>query len=159
MIEKTITIKYSLIRNITDLDTEDQELIQRCKEASMKAYAPYSSFHVGAAVLLVDGTIYTGNNQENAAYPSGLCAERVALFYAGAEKPDLAVKTLAICANKQGLFTEKPVSPCGACRQVISETTANHGHPIKLILYGDSEIQIFENANDLLPFSFNHSHL
>jgi len=109
---------------------------------------------VGAAVLLENGEIITGNNQENAAYPSGLCAERTAMFYANANYPDVAVTTLAVAAQNAGGFLKDPIAPCGSCRQVLLETEQRYGKKLRVLLYGASEIAILETVKDLLPLSF-----
>jgi len=137
-----------------ELFLEEKRLIDYAKEACFRAYAPYSQFQVGAAVLLANGDIITGNNQENVAFPSGLCAERTALFYANSQYPEQAVKSLAIAAYTQGDFIDKPISPCGACRQVILETEMRFHSPIRIFLYGKSEIYIINSINDLLPLAF-----
>ena len=115
--------------------------------------SPYSKFHVGAAALLEDGTIVTGSNQENAAYPSGLCAERVALFHAGHQYPDMPVVALAIAAATNGRQVES-ISPCGACRQVLLEAEQRYGKPMKVLLCGTKEVVVAESAELLLPLCF-----
>jgi cytidine deaminase len=137
-----------------ELNFEEKILVDKAKEATFKAYAPYSKFQVGAAIRLENGEIVTGNNQENVAFPSGLCAERTTLFYANAQYPDQAVKALAVAAYTEGDFIDRPISPCGACRQVILETEMRYNHPIKIILYGKKEIYIIEGIKDLLPLAF-----
>jgi cytidine deaminase (EC 3.5.4.5) len=124
------------------------------------AYAPYSNFLVGAALLLEDNTIVRGNNQENAAYPSGLCAERVAIYHAGAQHPHLSIKTIAITAGpRQGAFVT-PVPPCGACRQSILEYESKQKEAIRLLFMGTTgEIYEAQSMNDLLPFSFSKEYL
>ncbi len=140
--------------SIMELSESDRMLVLIAREASKSAYAPYSQFHVGAAILLENGEIIAGNNQENSAFTNGLCAERVALFYANAKYPDVPVKALAVTAeNGQGLV-EDPVKPCGSCRQAIVETEARFSKPVKIILDGQKKIQIFESVADLLPFAF-----
>lgn len=137
-----------------------QKLIEKASEAAKGAYAPYSSFYVGAAVLLENGEIITGNNQENASYPSGLCAERVALFYANSRFPNLKVKAIAISAfNNNHKLVSEPVSPCGSCRQVILESQLRQNEPITLILNGKNKIQVIEDASLLLPLNFNKNML
>ena len=143
-----------------ELDKSDRQLIEAAKAASEKSYAIYSHFNVGAAVRLVDGTIITGNNQENAAYPSGLCAERTTLFYTNANYPDTAVECLAIAARTGGHFIAEPISPCGACRQVILETEKRYGYAIRILLYGEKEtIIVEEGIKALLPLSFGSEFL
>ncbi len=142
-----------------ELTEAERELVNRAKEATKNSYAPYSKFHVGAAVRLADGSIVTGSNQENAAYPSGLCAERTTLFYANAHCPNTAVEMLAIAAHNGTGFTEKPVSPCGACRQVILETECRFRHPVRILLYGTTGVYVVESVRDLLPLSFTDEQL
>ena len=131
--EQTFTIPYKMLDR-SKLSEQDRQLEERALEVAQKAYAPYSRFHVGAAVLLANGEIVTGSNQENAAYPSGTCAERTALFWAGAQWPDVAVERLAIVAiNSTGRVPF--ISPGGSCRQVIMET-APRFHPVPILLMG-----------------------
>lgn len=141
-----------------ELTPAERQLAQQAVEAARHAYAPYSRFHVGAAVLLANGESVTGNNQENAAYPSGLCAERVTLFYAGAQYPDVPVRTLAIAAMVNGEIKEG-ISPCGACRQVLLETEQRYGMPLRVLLCGKEEVMVFSSAADLLPFCFGKEDL
>jgi cytidine deaminase len=132
----------------------DQKLILAAREASDNAYAPYSNFHVGAALMLENGKLIKGNNQENADFTDGICAERVALFYANANYPHSKVKAMAITAkNNKGLVKE-PAQPCGSCRQVLVEAEARFKHPIRLILDGAKKIMVVEKAGSLLPFAF-----
>lgn len=140
-----------------ELNEEDKTLIDAAKEATGRSYAPYSRFSVGAAALLANGQIVTGSNQENAAYPSGLCAERTTLFYANSQYPDAAVKTLAVAARTEKDFIDNPIPPCGACRQVVLETEKRYSQAIRIILYGKKEIYIMEGIKDLLPLSFDGS--
>ena len=149
----TITTKIKIC-SYNELLSEEKTLIDCAKEACARAYAPYSQFFVGAAVLLDSGEIVTGTNQENVAFPSGLCAERTALFYANSQYPDQAVKSLAVAAFTQGDFIDRPISPCGACRQVILETEMRFKTPIKIFLYGKSEIYVVDGIENLLPLAF-----
>lgn len=151
------TCRYMLC-SYEELCEQDRELIDAAKRATERSYAPYSHFQVGAAVRLVDETIVTGTNQENAAYPSGLCAERTALFYAGSTHPDKAVVALAIAAYAEGCFTQEPIAPCGACRQVMLEVEQRHNRPIRLLLYGAEITCIIEDGvGALLPLAFDGS--
>jgi cytidine deaminase len=143
------------ICNYEELLLEEKKLIDCAKEACFRAYAPYSQFQVGATALLANGEIVTGSNQENVAFPSGLCAERTTLFYANSQYPEQAVKTLAVAAYTQGDFVERPVSPCGACRQVVLETEMRYQSPVRILLYGKKEIYRIEGIKDLLPLAFN----
>jgi len=149
-----ITAKIQ-IYNYNELQPEEKKLIDCAKDACFRAYAPYSQFQVGAAVQLANGAIVAGSNQENVAFPSGLCAERTALFYANSQYPDQAVKSLAVAAYTQGDFIERPISPCGACRQVILETEIRFKCPVRIYLYGKTDIYIIEGIGDLLPLAFN----
>lgn len=143
-----------------DLLKEEANLLNEAHKAVKSSYAPYSKFHVGAAVLLEDGSIVIGSNQENAAYPSGLCAERVALFAASAQYPNLAVIAIAITVHSEKNKIEEPLPPCGACRQVMSEYEYKGAHDMKVILQGESgNIQIINRADSLLPLTFNPDHL
>ena len=137
-----------------ELSQEDRELVDAAKRMVQHSYSPYSHFKVGAAARLSDGRIHGGANQENAAYPSGLCAERTTLFAANALYPELAVKALAIAAFTDGAFTEIPTAPCGACRQVMLETEDRYKQPMKVILYGSKQIYVLESAASLMPLTF-----
>jgi cytidine deaminase len=137
-----------------ELSAAEKKLVDAAKEAVKRAYTPYSQFQVGAAVLLANGEVITGNNQENAAFPSGLCAERTALFYANSQFPDVAVDAIAIAAYTKGDFTEEPISPCGACRQVILEAQLRYRRPVRILLYGRREVYVVEQITDLLPLAF-----
>lgn len=143
------------ICSYNELDTEEKKLIDAAKSATGNAYAPYSGFNVGAAVLLEDGTIVAGNNQENVAYPSGLCAERTAIFYAQAQYPQTAPQSIAVAAYTNGKFTDAIVSPCGGCRQVLLEVENRYRRPIRILLYGENEVVIVPSARDLLPLAFS----
>ena len=137
-----------------ELPAEAQALIDFAKQQVHNSYADYSHFHVGAAVRLANGEIIGGSNQENAAYPSGLCAERTALFYAQAKHPDIAVTELAIAAWSNGEYTEQPVSPCGSCRQVMLEIEHRMKTPMTVYLYGTKAVYVIRSAQELVPFSF-----
>src|SRR5690554_7857975 len=133
---QNICIKLSKHTSLEELTQEERQLIEAAREIAGKAYAPYSRFQVGAALLLENGEVVTGSNQENAAYPSGLCAERVALFWAGAQFPESAVKTMVIVSVKEGELVSRIVAPCGACRQVINEASHRYKKPFPLLLVG-----------------------
>lgn len=137
-----------------ELSEEQRELLRVAKEQTKHSYCPYSGFHVGAAAKLSNGVIIPGCNQENAAYPSGLCAERSALFAAGAQYPDQPVERLAIACFTDGHFTAQPGSPCGACRQVMIETEHRYGGKMEVLLYGEDETFVVDSAADLLPLIF-----
>ena len=153
---KTFTIETVVkVYAYHELTADEQELAEAAREATRRSYAPYSRFHVGSAVLLANGTIVTGSNQENAAYPSGLCAERTALFYANSQYPDVPVVALAIAACG-GTGAKWPlISPCGACRQVMLETEKRYGRPMRVLLCGTDEAYVVESARDLLPVAFD----
>lgn len=137
-----------------NLSSEDCLLVEAACQATRQAYAPYSAFKVGAAVLLANAEVVIGNNQENVAYPSGLCAERVALFYANARYPDVAVKAIAVAAFRNDEYVDF-VSPCGACRQVMAEVETRFRQPVRVLLCGRQYVTVLDRATDLLPFCFN----
>lgn len=151
---KEVKIDFKLEEiTLDELSPLDSELMSRAIAAAKDAYAPYSKFHVGAALMLTNGKIITGNNQENAASPSGLCAERVALFQAGSQYPDVPVRDLAIVAMVDGEIKDH-ISPCGACRQVMSESEHKGKTPMRIMLCGKEKIKIISSAKDLLPLAF-----
>ena len=149
---KSILIDYN---SPAELDEKQQELIKKAKEAAINAYAPYSQFEVGAAVLLENGEIIQGSNQENAAYPSGLCAERVAIFYANSKYPNVAIKAIAVTANTKNGIIKNPVPPCGSCLQVMLESENRVEKDIQVILYGENKVTVAKNINQFLPINFN----
>lgn len=142
-----------------ELAAADREIIDQAKEASQRSYAPYSKFQVGAALRLDDGTVVEGNNQENSASPSSLCAERTAVFFANSRFPDKKITDIAIAAQTGGRFVEHPVPPCGACRQVLLESERRQGTPLRILLYGAGEVYITTGIKNLLPLSFDASFL
>lgn len=151
-----VLIKYSKLNHWKELSSEEQLLVEEAYKACDKAYAPYSKFKVGASLLMKDNSIVLGSNQENVAYPSGLCAERVALFNAGANFPDIEIRTLCIVAKGEFLPFEKVLAPCGGCRQVMVESENRQLKPYKVILVSQNGITlIFNSAKDLLPFAFD----
>lgn len=139
---------------LDELSPQDQELIRAAIEATKNAYANYSRFYVGAALRLENGKIVIGANQENAAFPSGLCAERTAVFAAQANYPDSPIETLAIAGRNEKGVLPNPITPCGACRQVILEIEDRYKKPIKILLYGTQKIYCVRSVKDLLPLSF-----
>lgn len=155
MVNKKLEINYSEYSSHDELLPEEKNLLDKAIEATKRSYSPYSGFSVGAALLLEDGTVVTGSNQENIAYPSGLCAERTALFAAGATYPERAVTAIAISSAKEGKILDDIASPCGACRQVMAETQMRYGRKIKIILGGFRRVLIFNAVDDLLPFIFD----
>ena len=148
-----------LVCDYNELTETQKKLVDCAKDACKRAYAPYSQFNVGAAALLDNGEVVSGSNQENAAYPSGTCAERTTMFYAGAKYPDNAVTKLAIAAYKGGEYTTAPTAPCGACRQVILETEHRYNTPIEILLYGKDKIYIINSIESLLPLCFGKTDL
>ncbi|MCQ2974809.1 MAG: cytidine deaminase [Bacteroidales bacterium] len=153
---KKINITSEIIEcSNEELDPKDKELVKSAENFLDHAYAPYSKFSVSAVVLLDNGIILNGTNQENAAYPSGLCAERTTIFYANSLYPNNKILTLAISAKYEGEIVKNPITPCGACRQVILETEKRFASPIKIILAGKNKCFIINSIKDLLPLSFD----
>ncbi|MCF6357801.1 MAG: cytidine deaminase [Draconibacterium sp.] len=140
--------------SISEMSETDRELILSAREAAENAYAPYSKFQVGAALILENGELVKGNNQENADFTDGLCAERVALFYANANYPKSKVLSMAVSAKNANGLLQEPAQPCGSCRQVLVETEVRFNNPIRLILDGAKKIMVVESAESLLPFAF-----
>ena len=159
MEEITLQIKYTEYTGLTQLPEIDCKLVNLAREATTKGYAPYSGFLVGAAVLLGNGNIITGNNQENAAYPSGLCAERTALFYASAQFPKVPVIAIAISTLNIGNTPSEIAKPCGACRQVMAEYEDIAGQPIHIILDSSNKILVINGIDNLLPLRFKKEDL
>lgn len=142
--------------DMEELSAEERHLVELAIEATSRSYAPYSKFHVGAAVRLDNGVEIIGCNQENAAYPSGLCAERTALFAAGAQYPDVPVRMLAIAARgTNGEMEKEPVGPCGSCRQVIIESETRAKAPIRILLYGKKYVYVIDGIGELMPLTFS----
>ena len=158
MKELTITAVLNVYK-FEELTEADRTLLQAAMDATKRSYAPYSKFSVGAAARLNNDVIVTGTNQENAAYPSGLCAERTTLFYANSQYPDQAVATLAVAARTERDFLDAPIPPCGACRQVILETEKRFNQPTRILLYGKEEVYEVKSIRDLLPLSFDGSEM
>lgn len=153
MKEIAITSKF-YVYQYEELSTEEKELVDAAKKATETSYAPYSNFRVGAAVRLKDSTIVCGSNQENAAFPSGICAERTALFYANANHPNQPVIEMAVAAFNNGSFLSAPIPPCGACRQVILGVEERYKQDIRVLLYGEDGIYVIHSAKALLPLQF-----
>lgn len=159
MAEFKITIKGIALKK-NELSESDAKLLKMAEEAAENAYAPYSQFNVGSALRLANGQFVIGTNQENVAYPSGLCAERVALFSSSTNYPNETVEALAVTARSEKLIHKDPLSPCGNCRQVISEYQHKQKTPIRLIMGGQGDsVWIFEDASDLLPLGFEADYL
>lgn len=152
---KRLYIDYEEYLSVDELASEDKELVNAAIEAMSGSYAPYSHFNVGAAVRLSDGSIVKGANQENAAFPSGLCAERTALFSAAAAHPDLDIVSIAIAGGADGSLNALPASPCGACRQVMAQYQTRSGKPMSVLTAGSGRILKFSKVDDLLPFIFD----
>ena len=156
----TITTHFSSYENVQELPADVQDLMAKAVEIRKKAYAPYSKFRVGAAILLDNGQIVLGSNQENAAYPSGLCAERTAIFYTGANYPDAKILKMAISAASDTNPTLSPIPPCGACRQSIAEYEFKQAQPIEMYFMGESgDIFKSDSLKNLLPITFDKNFL
>ena len=155
MSEKEIKISFIEYKSIEELPAEDRELAAEAINAMSGAYAPYSHFHVGAAVRMSNGQIVCGANQENAAFPSGLCAERTAMFAAGARYPDKDMRSIALAGGVHGRLTSAPATPCGACRQVMAQYQAKSGKPMSVIMIGAEKVWKFEKVDDILPLIFD----
>ncbi len=160
MEKKHIGFDLTVLASEDELSVEERALLKEAEKARGKAYAPYSNFSVGAAVLMKNGEIVLGNNQENASYPSGLCAERVAVFQAGARFPDETIKAIAISASSKNYTVKKPAAPCGNCRQAIAEYEQRQNSPISILFRGE-EGPIYKcgSISDLLPLGFDNSYL
>ena len=156
MKEKNLVTKIR-VYSYSELSEADKNLIDLAKSATQRSYAPYSRFNVGAALLLANCEIITGSNQENVAFPSGICAERTTCFYANSSYPGVRFVKLAIAAYHNGAFTPHPVSPCGACRQVLAEYEKLGGGKLEIMLYGDDEIYVLNEVADLLPLIFDEA--
>ena len=160
MKEVVIESKLYVHESLDELPEDIVLLMHKAFEAREKAYAPYSKFHVGAAILLDNGEIVTGNNQENASYPSGLCAERTAIYYAGSQYPDTKIVRMAISASSKKKPTTIPIPPCGACRQAIAEYEIKQNEPIEIYFMGKSGKVVKSNSlANLLPLVFDKTFL
>jgi len=155
MTEKQICISYEEYSSIEELSAEDQELAKSALDAMQGSYAPYSRFNVGAAVRLSNGAIVKGANQENAAFPSGICAERTAMFAASSTYPDKAMLGIAVAGGVMHHLTDAPATPCGACRQVMAQYQTKGGRPMSVLLVGAKKIQKFHRVDDILPLIFD----
>lgn len=154
------SIELEVFDTIEELELLDKELVIKAKQVSKKAYAPYSQFYVGAAIRLSSNEIIEGNNQENMAYPSGMCAERVAIYYANSYHSSETIDTIAVTAYSKEFNVDHPVSPCGACRQSMAEYELKQKKPIRLIMTGvTGEVYIAESIETILPFMFNETGL
>ena len=152
---KEIKINFTEYSEVEEMNPEDRELASEALAAMSGAYAPYSHFHVGAAVRMSNGQIVRGANQENAAFPSGLCAERTAMFAASARYPDKDMRSIAIAGGVFGRLGSEPTTPCGACRQVMAQYQTKAGKPMSVIMLGSKRIWKFERVDDILPLIFD----
>jgi len=155
MTEKSFSVSYQEFSSINEMSLDDRELAQEAIQAMNNAYAPYSHFHVGAAVRMSNSQIVRGSNQENAAFPSGLCAERTAMFAASAKYPDKDIRSIAIAGGVHGRLASRPCTPCGACRQVMAQYQTKAGEDLSVIMVGADFIWKFGKVDDVLPFIFN----
>lgn len=156
----TFSFTYQVFDSPDELQETDQNLLKLAGESAKKSYSHYSGYHVGASLLLENGEIVQGSNQENVAYPSGMCAERVAAFYASANYPDTALTTLAIRAFSDDFEVRQPVTPCGSCRQVLAEYEERHQQDIRILMQGASgKVFLLKGARNLLPLTFNETKL
>lgn len=160
MKKKIINIGFEEYDNPEEMSLEDKHLLNQAKSSIEHAHAPYSNFFVGAAVLLENGKIFTGSNQENVAYPSGLCAERVAVFYASSQYPEVPIKTIAVTGSAKHFNINRPITPCGACRQVMAEYENKQKQPIRLIFSAENgKSLVFQNVESILPVMFKAEEL
>ena len=159
MKEKEIKLVYTEYNDMAEMSDEDRMLVGKAIEAGRKAYAPYSRFQVGAAMLLEDGTVVSGANVENAAFPSGSCAEKTALSYAVSNYPGIKPVAIAVVARTEKGLTGEPVPPCGNCRQMLLEEENRNNKPIRVILYGAERIVVVPNSEKLMPLQFTRDHL
>ena len=155
MEKRKLEISYTEYSSKSEMPAADAVLLAKAEEMTRSSYAPYSEFHVGAAVRMESGQVYGGANQENAAFPSGLCAERSVLFYASSQHPDMPIEAIAIAAEHNGALTDEVVSPCGSCRQALVQYEVKFSKPIKVILGGKDRILVFDSVADLLPLVFD----
>ena len=159
---KTITISANLevYESQAELPGDVERLMEKAIEAREKSYSPYSKFKVGAAILLENGEVVTGSNQENASYPAGLCAERTAIFYAGAKYPGISILKMALTARSENHQVEVPTPPCGSCRQAIAEYEVKQKQSIEIYFMGEKGKVVKSNSiSDLLPLIFDNSYL
>ncbi len=152
----SLNANIEVYENVEELSRADASLLEVAKKSLEDAYAPYSKFKVGAALRLKNGKIIIGSNQENAAFPVTLCAERVAIFAAASQYPNEAIEAIAITAKSGSHLVNKPVTPCGSCRQVIHESEYRFQHPIRVILHGETgEVYVLDSIKDILPLTFD----
>lgn len=159
MSEKKIHIEYEVYNDISELSADDAALLKTAREITAQAYAPYSNFRVGAAARTAEGVV-TGTNQENASYPVGICAERTLLSTASSIFPGLALETIAVSYDNGNGASDRPVSPCGMCRQALLEYESRGGKPLRIIMSGQKgEVIVLKSVADLLPFAFTQEEL
>lgn len=159
MTTKSFSTSWTEYDSVEELKSKDKELVLAARKVALNAYAPYSKFRVGAAVMLESGVIITGANIENAAFPSGICAERSALAGSASNYPDDKPVAIAVAAYTEDGLTKDPVFPCGNCRQVLAEEEFRNRKNIRVILSGEAKVQIIEKGSDLLPLQFNRNNL
>ena len=160
MEKQNINFEIRIFESVKELSQPVFNLMQEAISIKSKAYSPYSNFQVGAALRLANGKVITGNNQENSSYPAGLCAERVALFYASANYPDQAIEIMALSASPVNKPNDKPVPPCGSCRQAIAEYEYKSNQPIEIYFMGDhGRVIAVSSVKTLLPLAFDRSFL
>ncbi|WP_018477249.1 cytidine deaminase [Pontibacter roseus] len=158
--ELNINICIDVLDSMDELSEQERQAMELAQQAANDAYAPYSNFLVGSALVLEDGTLFKGSNQENAAYPSGLCAERTALFAMSAYHPNKKIKLIAVTARRRSEQHFLPAMPCGACRQVMAEYEHKQQEPIPVLLQGpEGKFYRCRSVGDLLPFQFTKDHL
>lgn len=156
MERNNLTIDYTDYESKEEMPDDEKRLVEAAQDAAERAYAPYSKFNVGAALLLKNGEVITASNQENAAYPSGLCAERTAIFYANSKYPHTPIIKIAVAAKVNGKPTTDLTYPCGACRQVLQESQIRGGEKIKIIVASNTTVRVLESVECLLPFAFDN---
>ena len=152
----SLNANIAVYENVEELNSADNALLKAAKKSMEDAYAPYSKFKVGAALRLKNGEVIIGSNQENAAFPVTMCAERVAIFAAASRYPDEAIESIAITAKSNSRIVDKPVTPCGSCRQVIHESEYRFKQDIRVILHGETgEVYVLDSIKDILPLTFD----
>lgn len=156
----TISAELDIFESVEDLPKEVRVLMEEAVEAREKSYSPYSKFRVGAAIQLENGEVISGSNQENASYPAGLCAERTAIFYAGAKYPHVKIQKMALSARSLNHLVETPTPPCGSCRQAIAEYEVRQEQAIEIYFMGEKgKVVKAQSVSDLLPLIFDNSYL
>jgi len=159
MKKKEVKSTFYEYTSLSELSQKQQQLVEEASKAATNAYAPYSGFHVGAAVLLENGHMIHANNQENSAFPSGLCAERTAVFYANSQYPNTPILALSVTAEKDGSPVKYPIPPCGSCLQVLLESEKRHQTPMEIILYASDKIYVAGSVEQFLPYAFTSINL